>query len=437
MYKSDWKTECRNIGLLLLAATLIGWLIDSLPWVLFISTLAYLAWSLYQLQRIHSWLYGEEKPDPPEAKGLWGDVFDGIYRLQRQGKEERLRLQAVVDYLQDSFASLDDGAVMIDSRGNIEWTNQAAGKLLGLRYPEDTKQQLVNFIRAPEFIRYFEDQDYSTSLQLTSPYNSHYQLQISVTNFGRGSRLLFVRDITATDRMQQMLKDFVANVSHELRTPLTVITGYLETLSDNSYSLDDELRWRRAVDQMLDQSHRMESLIKDLIVLSRLESLPDIAEQLPMAIRPMLEVIRDDVLTAVKAPRDIIIECDDSLQLVGNSIELQSAFSNLVMNAAKYTPVEGEITIRWFADGQHLCLSVEDNGEGIDSHHLPRLTERFYRVDKSRSIETGGTGLGLAIVKHILLHHEAELMISSQVGKGSTFSCLFPRSRAFSQLDTA
>jgi two-component system phosphate regulon sensor histidine kinase PhoR len=431
MHSSNWKTEYRNIGVLLLGAVFIGLLTDSLPWVLFISTCAYSAWLLYQLQRIHSWLYSEEKPDPPEAKGLWGDVFDGIYRLQRRGKEEQLRLQAVVDYLQDSFASLDDGAVMIDSRGNIEWTNRAAEKLLGLRYPEDTQQQLINFIRAPEFIRYFEQQDYSQSLQLTSPYNNHYELQISVSSFGRGSRLLFVRDITVTNRMQQMLKDFVANVSHELRTPLTVIIGYLETLSDNGSALGDELRWRRAVDQMLNQSHRMESLIKDLIVLSRLESMPGVADQAPIAIRPMLEVIRDDVLVAVKGPRKINIECDDSVQLVGNSVELQSAFSNLVMNAAKYTPVEGEITIRWFADHRHLYLAVEDRGEGIESHHLPRLTERFYRVDKSRSIDTGGTGLGLAIVKHILLHHEAELTISSRVGEGSTFSCVFPRSRAF------
>lgn len=437
MHSSDWKTECRNIGLLILVALFIGLLTDSLPWSLLFAISAYLAWSLYQLQRIHSWLYGEEKSAPPEAKGLWGDVFDGIYRLQRQGKEEQLRLQAAVDYLQDSFASLDDGAVMIDSRGNIEWTNRAAGKLLGLRYPEDTQQQLINFIRAPEFIRYFERQDYSTSLQLTSPYNNRYELQISVTNFGRGSRLLFARDITATHRMQQMLKDFVANVSHELRTPLTVIIGYLETLSDNSSVLNDEIRWRRAIDQMLNQSHRMESLIKDLIVLSRLESVPDIAEQAPIAIRPMLEVIREDVLAAVKGRRNITIECDDSLQLVGNSAELQSAFSNLVMNAAKYTPVDGEITIRWFADHQHLYLAVEDSGEGIEDHHLPRLTERFYRVDKSRSIETGGTGLGLAIVKHILLHHEAELTISSHVGKGSTFNCVFPRSRAFPQSDPA
>ena len=359
------------------------------------------------------------------------------YRLQRQGKEEQQRLQAAVDYLQDSFASLDDGAVMIDARGNIEWTNRAASDLLGLRYPEDTRQNLVNFIRAPEFIRYFEGRDYSKPLQLTSPYNSHFELQISVTHFGGGSRLLFARDITTTHRMQQMLKDFVANVSHELRTPLTVIIGYLETLSDNSAQLNDDLRWRRAIDQMLSQGHRMESLIKDLIVLSKLEAVSDAASHSPIAIRPMLEIIRSDVLAAVKSERSITIECDDSLQLLGNSSQLQSAFSNLVMNAAKYTPENGEITIRWFAENQHLCLAVEDNGEGIDSHHLPRLTERFYRVDKSRSIDTGGTGLGLAIVKHILLQHQAELKITSDVGKGSSFSCVFPLSRALPQSHTA
>lgn len=437
MGSTDWKSECRNLCVLLVVAIPVGLLMGSLPWVLLCVVGVYLVWTLYQLQRIHSWLYHTTDTDPPEAGGLWGDVFNGIYRLQRQGKEEQQRLQAAVDYLQDSFASLDDGAVMIDAQGNIEWTNRAAGDLLGLRYPEDTRQHLVNFIRAPEFIRYFEGRDYSKPLQLTSPYNSHFELQISVTHFGGGSRLLFARDITTTHRMQQMLKDFVANVSHELRTPLTVIIGYLETLSDNSAQLNDDLRWRRAIDQMLSQGHRMESLIKDLIVLSKLEAVSDAASHSPIAIRPMLEIIRSDVLAAVKSERSITIECDDSLQLLGNSSQLQSAFSNLVMNAAKYTRENGEITVRWFAENKHLCLAVEDNGEGIESHHLPRLTERFYRVDKSRSIDTGGTGLGLAIVKHILLQHQAELKITSDVGKGSSFSCVFPLSRALPQSHTA
>ncbi len=446
MHNIDWKIECRNLGILLLLAGLAGWLLGLVSWCLLIASLAYIAWTLFQLQRIHSWLARQSDTDPPESKGLWGDVLDGIYRLQRQGKEERSRLQAAVDYLQDSFASLDDGAVMIDKRGNIEWSNVAAEKLLGLRYPDDRTQQVVNLIRAPEFISYFEGDDYSSSLLIDSPHNNSYQLQINISYFGRGSRLLFARDVTENNRLQQMRKDFVANVSHELRTPLTVINGYLETLSDtvgnkgNVQAIDaspNELRWRRAVDQMLNQSHRMESLIKDLMVLSKLETVPEASKDEPIVLEPMLEMIKEEVVAAFKDTRVINIECDASLRLVGNANELRSAFANLVMNAAKYSESDGIITIRWYGDTQHCYLEVEDNGEGIDDIHLPRLTERFYRVDKSRSIETGGTGLGLAIVKHILLRHQADLKITSVLGEGSTFTCEFPRMRMLAESHTA
>jgi two-component system, OmpR family, phosphate regulon sensor histidine kinase PhoR len=428
MNNIDRKIEIRSIGLLLLFAGSIGWYLGFLPWTLLIACIGYICWNLYQLRRVHQWLLQTDETDPPEGVGLWGDVLDNLYRIQKGAREERLRLQAAVDYMRDSFASLDDAAVMIDSRGNIEWSNKAAEKLLGLRYPEDTHQQLLNLLRAPEFIRYFESEDYRQSLQMASPRSNHNQLQINITYFGQGSRLLFARDITETYRLQVMRTDFVANVSHELRTPLTVINGYLETLADHDVA--DDLRWRRAINQMLIQSHRMESLIEDLIILSRLETMPEATEQNRLEIRPILESICEEVQASVKGEREISIDCDDSIQLMGSAKELRSAFANLISNAAKYTDPQGEITVRWYGDSDHIYLSVEDNGEGIDSQHLPRLTERFYRVDKSRSMDTGGTGLGLAIVKHILLHHQAELKISSTIGEGSTFSCEFPRSRA-------
>ena len=432
MHTIDWKIECRNLGLMFLAAGLVGWALGSLPWVLLITSIVYIGRVLWQLQKIQQWLHEEAVSEPPESGGLLGDVLDSIYRLHLTGQKEQFRLQAAVDYLQDSFASLDDAAVMIDRFGSIEWSNNAAEKLLGLRYPQDTKQQLINLVRAPKFIRYFENDDRPHSLQIVSPHNNNYHLQITITYFGQGSRLLLARDITETNRLQQMRKDFVANVSHELRTPLTVINGYLETMADNGAeaSVADELRWRRMMDQMLSQSKRMETLIKDLIILSRLETVPAVAGQHPVKLRPMLEMIRGEVLAAVKGEREITIECSESIELLGDSAELHSAFVNLVMNAAKYTPDKGRISIRCYSDKRQLYLEVEDNGEGIDEHHLPRLTERFYRVDKSRSIDTGGTGLGLAIVKHILLHHQAQLAIRSSLGKGSTFTCVFPISRA-------
>lgn len=427
MHKADWKNECRNLALLLAVAALLGWFIGAVAWALFVASGGYIAWNLYQLQRIQAWLSQHSEVDPPESQGLWGDVLDGIYRLQRRGKEERVKLQAAVDYLRDSFASLEDAAVMLDREGLIEWSNIAAEKLLGLRYPQDTRQQLVNLIRSPEFIEYFEGDDYHSALMMVSPQLPDLQLQINITYFGQGSRLLFARDISQTYRLQQMRKEFVANVSHELRTPLTVINGYLETLNDSDKV--DELPWRRAISQMLTQSHRMEALIKDLIALSRLESVAKSSEQIAVEISPMLALIRSEALTTVKPTLTINIDCDDSIQLLGNPDELRSAFTNLVINAAKYTQDGGVIDIRWYADQQHAYLEVEDNGEGIDGSHLVRITERFYRVDKSRSVETGGTGLGLAIVKHILLRHQAELKISSEPDVGSIFCCVFPVNR--------
>lgn len=426
MRNIDWKIECRNIIMLLGLAGVAGSFFGLQLWAILAVALAYIAWTLVQLKRIFDWLQRSDGTPPPESRGIFGTVLDNIYRSQRLSNEERKKLKAEVQYLQDSFASLDDGAVMIDENGAIKWCNLASTRLMGLRYPGDTGRQIINLIRNPAFVSYFEAQDYDDDLQLRSPANDNLQLQVHVTFFGEGSRLMLVRDITQTNRLQKMRKDFVANVSHELRTPLTVINGYLETLADSRTA--DELLWRRAVDQMLTQSHRMEALIKDLMVLSRLESAPQAAEHDAITLRPMLEMIREEALASVPSARDIkiTIECDDSLVLQGNSTELHSAINNLVVNAAKYSGDHGNIVIRWYRDQQSAYLQVEDHGGGIEAHHLPRLTERFYRVDNSRSIATGGTGLGLAIVKHILLHHQAELRIQSVVGKGSTFTCVFP-----------
>lgn len=435
---TDWKIECRNLGILLLTVGLIAWPLGVLFPAWFLAALAYIGWTMFQLNRIQFWLEQGDNQAPPESAGLWGDVLDRIYRLQIAGQSERQRLRDEIAYLKDSLTSLADGAVMVDTDDNIEWCNRAAAKLLGLRYPEDRNQHLQNLIRTPEFVRYYEQEDYDKPLQMVSPYNNNYELQISVSYFGQGSRLLFARDITETNRLQRMRKDFVANVSHELRTPLTVISGYLQTLADSgSHILKDELRWRRALEQMLSQANRMENLVKDLIALSRLESVPETIDKTQVAVRALLESIAEEVRAATNGNRNITVECDDRWQLIGSADKLHSAFANLVMNAAKYSDDGGTIVIRWYRRKESLVLEVEDDGEGIEERHLPRLTERFYRVDNSRSIETGGTGLGLAIVKHILLRHQAELKIESSLGEGSTFSCIFPLSRAVACSDTA
>lgn len=431
MLTNNWKSELYRLLLWLGGALLIGWLLDLTPWMLAFAACAFAARSIYHLHHLQQWLAHRSALEPPEAGGLWGEVMDGLYRMQQKDRRERVRLRALISYLRESFTSLPYGAVMIDVENNIEWSNKAAETLLGLRFPEDTGQQILNLVRAPEFFSYFEAEDYSKPLEIPSPYRGNIYLQIHITFFGKRSRLLFVRDITQTYRLEQMRKDFVANVSHELRTPLTVINGYLETFADSSVleKGGNNPRWARALDQMLIQSRRMQTLINDLLLLSRLETLPQAGEHDAFAVRPLLEMIREEALASVGGNREIAIECDDALSLVGQRDELRSAFANIVFNAARYTESGGKIAMRWYADREHAYLQVEDNGVGIDAEHIPRVTERFYRVDKSRSMDTGGTGLGLAIVKHVLLRHQARLHITSTPGEGSCFSCVFPLTR--------
>lgn len=432
MLTNNWKSELYRLLLWLCGALLVGWLLNLTPWALAAVACAFAGRSIYHLHQLQQWLSQRPGVEPPEAGGLWGEVMDNLYRMQQKDRRERVRLRALIGYLRESFASLPYGAVMIDPENNIEWSNKAAEALLGLRFPDDTGQQIVNLVRGPEFVNYFEAEDYSKPLEMPSPLRGDVHLQIHVTFFGKRSRLLFIRDVTQTVRLERIRKDFIANVSHELRTPLTVINGYLETFADASSSSTagaDNPRWARALDQMLIQSHRMQTLINDLLLLSRLEALPQPQQQDALAVRPLLEMIREEALASVGGKREIGIECDDGLALVGEREELRSAFANLVFNAARYTESGGKIAIRWRADRDYAYLEVQDNGVGIEAEHIPRLTERFYRVDKSRSMDTGGTGLGLAIVKHVLLRHQARLQITSKAGAGSCFACVFPLTR--------
>lgn len=427
------KPELIRLALWLLLALVIGWPLGVAGWALALVALAYCGYYSYHLWRLLRWLRleADDAKEPPEAKGVWGDIYDQIYHWQRRNRTARERLSAQINYIQESFMSLPYGVVMLDPDANIEWCNVAAEQLFGLRQPEDQGQQLLNLVRDPSFVEYFEAEQYKRPLEFESPYNRRIYLQVHVSFFGQRSRLLFARDITQTRKLEQMRKDFVANVSHELRTPLTVINGYLETFADSLEGTSP--RWKRAVEQMLAQSKRMQNLVNDLILLSRLETVPQDSQQDRLELLPMLKAIREEALASVTTSREITIECDETLSLVGHRDELRSAFANIIYNAAKYTEPGGSIQIRWFADSDGAYLQVEDDGIGIEAEHIPRLTERFYRVDNSRSIETGGTGLGLAIVKHVLLRHQAKLEVTSTPGKGTCFTCVFPLMRTIRQ----
>lgn len=423
----NWhSTLIRHLLLLVTGCLLIGLVTGYYGWSLAAGVALYLGWTLKQLLRLHDWLRNHQPDEaPPDDYGLWGEVFDSIYHLQRRDQRVRGRLQAVIDRVQESTAALKDAVVMLDSDGNLEWWNRAAETLLGLKTPQDSGQPVTNLVRHPRFKEYFEQDNYAEPLDIPSPVNDHLRIQLYITRYGNNEHLMLVRDVTRLHQLEQMRKDFIANVSHELRTPLTVICGYLETLLDN---VDDvNPRWKRPLSQMQQQGERMQTLLNDLLLLAKLEATDYPSDNQPVPIDSLLRTIKNDA-QALSGQRNqtITLDVEADVALKGSETELRSAFSNLVFNAVKYTQDGGHIRIRWWSDGSGAHLSVQDSGVGIDSKHLPRLTERFYRVDSSRNASTGGTGLGLAIVKHVLLRHRARLEISSVLGHGSTFTCHFP-----------
>ena len=423
----DWRgLLSRRVLTVVSLSLLLGLISGEYAWSLVAGLGAYLYWNLRQLVRLYLWLK-HAGPDelPPESNGLWGEVFDAIYHLQKRNQRARGRLQAVIDRVQESTAALRDAVIMLDAQGNLEWWNRAAETLLGLKATQDGGQPITNLVRHPRFKEYFAQENYGEPLELPSPVGDHIRLQFQLTLYGNGEHLMLVRDVTRVHQLEQMRKDFVANVSHELRTPLTVLTGYLETLLDNVDEVQP--RWRRALQQMQQQGTRMQNLLTDLLLLARLEAADYPADNRPVAVAPLLQSIRSDAI-ALSAERGhrIELQADPALLLKGSEAELRSAFSNLVFNAVKYSPEGGDIRIRCWRDAEGAHLAVQDSGPGIEAKHIPRLTERFYRVDASRAANTGGTGLGLAIVKHVLLRHRARLEISSTPGKGSSFVCHFP-----------
>jgi two-component system, OmpR family, phosphate regulon sensor histidine kinase PhoR len=423
----DWRNVLTRLTLLTTLLAASGWLVGQVLLTILLGLLLYLCYTLYQIVRLNHWLHttiSVKDSPPPEAGGVWGDIFDGIYKLQRREWQATDHLKNILDKAQESSAALDIAVVMINSRGNLEWWNRAAEKLLGFK-PQDQRQAVANLIREPRFLEYFQSEKYRTPLQLPSPVSSRIMLEFQITRFGAGERLMLVRDISRVHKLESMRKDFVGNVSHELRTPITVITGYLETLLDNREGIPE--RWNRPLEQMYQQSRRLEAIITDLLTLSGLETRAVPRDPAPVALTPLLEgVLHDAEKVYADKRHHFSLEGAADLTLAGNSEELYSAFSNLVLNAAKYTPPGGHIRIICSKGGSLFSVSVEDDGPGIEEHHLPRLTERFYRVDESRSSTTGGTGLGLAIVKHSLARNGGVLEIFSEVGAGSRFACCFP-----------
>jgi len=411
-----------KIVLLVLGAAMLGWVYGYPATAVIITLTAIIFFWLYQIDKVQSWLSDPER-NLPETYGIWSDLLALIYFHQRKSAAVQAQLQSTIEYMQSSLAVIRDGVVMVDEYGVIIWFNRSVEPLLGLRYSEDTGQRLTNLVRDPAFNNYFLAGDYSEPLQFEAAGKRELVfLRVEITHFGEGDRVLFIRDISDSVRMEQMRSDFVANVSHELRTPLTVISGYLGTMKANCEDLPQ--RYRKPLEQMGEQAHRMESLVRDLLWLSKIESDQNARLDETVDIRGLLQELRDELGEAYPQAT-LVLELSSEQSITGSYHQLYSAVSNLVINAIKYSGENSTVTIAWFEERGKNRLSVTDTGIGIDAIHLPRLTERFYRVDESRNSTTGGTGLGLAIVKHVAAAHDARLLVESRVGEGSAFTLVF------------
>jgi two-component system, OmpR family, phosphate regulon sensor histidine kinase PhoR len=405
------------------AGLLIGWAFGHLFAGVAFCVGAYFAWHLICLFRVDWWLRHRSFSDPPDLGGAWGEAINYIVRLHRRKRFHKQRFIQLFRQIQRSTAALPDGVVILNAEHEIVWFNRMAALLLNLRRPADLGLRIDNLVRQPEFARYLSGGQYANPVVIRVGTGEPQFLSLQFVPYGEGQLLLLVRDVSRQMQLEGMRKDFVANASHELRSPLTVISGYLETLSQDPI-LDRELQGPLA--EMRRQADRMTQIIRDLLELSRLEAMDGEVQGEPIDVAALLATLRKDVLARPERPREIRVTLDSDASLIGNESEIHSAFFNLVDNAAKYTPAEGSIEMRWWVDVDGGHFSVTDTGIGIQPEHIPRLTERFYRVDPARSRSTGGSGLGLAIVKHVLQRHGAVLEVESAPGKGSLFACHFP-----------
>jgi two-component system phosphate regulon sensor histidine kinase PhoR len=356
--------------------------------------------------------------DPKNS--IWDEIQQHIFHANKASKKRQKKLIRIIKKFRKSTAALPDAVVVLGKNNEIDWFNNAAKSILGFK-KKDKGQYILNLIHTPEFINFIQEKKVDAVLNITSPTEPNITLEIKIAAYGKNSYLLVAHDISYLKNIERMRKDFVDNISHELRTPLTVLKGYLETLAEMPEEHSPLLN--HSLQQMKAQSDRMQYLTDDLLLLANLET--EKSEQSNINIPVLLEQIRQESSEPNKKKQRLELISNCNQPLLGNLKELHSAFSNLIINALKYSPKDSLVKVRWYKDKHNLILDVIDKGEGISQADLPRITERFYRADVKRTQEARGTGLGLAIVKHVLVRHNAQLNISSQLGKGSTFSCVF------------
>ena len=428
---SDIWQRSSNILFIVFIAAMVWVILGSMNALIFFSV-AMLWMVLHHTRHIvalERWLQlSDHTPGSiPAGSGAWDDVFAHLARYVRQHSQSRELLSLALERMRSVTSAMPDGIVILDEHDRIDWCNPVAEQHLGINLTLDAGQQITYLVRQIPFVEYLAARKFSNPLILKQTRQHGMIVSLQLVPYGYNQKLLISRDITRFEKIETMRRDFIANVSHELRTPLTVIGGFLETLS-----ADDNVNTgfnKRALALMTEQTTRMQRLVEDLLILSRLENEQNKASEKTVNVVSLLHDVLQDAESLSSGRHQIKLNIATHDQLLGSEQELRSAFGNLISNAIRYTPDKGEIVINWEKRGGQGVFFVQDSGIGIEAEHIPRLTERFYRVDSSRSRETGGTGLGLAIVKHVLNRHEARLEIASEVGKGSRFTIWFPAKR--------
>ncbi|MDH3333970.1 MAG: phosphate regulon sensor histidine kinase PhoR [Gammaproteobacteria bacterium] len=414
-----------GVFMFLAAGGAIGWLYDRPGLGLMVAALLALLWQVRQLLSFDRALRTGNFEDFRQGEGIWEQIFSRFHYESEKATRRKLGYRQLLREVRKSTNAMPDGAVILNDENEIIFCNRAAKQLAGIKRKKDRGQRVDNILRDPELTRLLHADDQSLTVEIVSPIDDGSWLSCRVVPYGGDQKLLLLRDVTERMRLSKMRRDFVANASHELRSPLTVIAGYLDSLAD-----DDEMPadWAKPVTQMQGQARRMRHILGEMLELSRLESAGVADADDSVDVSRLLE----DASSAFEGHADIasiVIDAEPGAQLSGSAAEIETVIVNLLSNAVRFTPTDGEITLTWRVDSAGADLIVADTGEGIDAEHIPRLTERFFRVDKGRARDKGGTGLGLAIVKHVLARYDAELIISSEPGEGSEFRCHFPSDR--------
>lgn len=417
----SWKRLVLELVLCCLPALILGALFGYLPWFLLAAVTGLLVWHFWNLLQLSWWLWVDRSMTPPPGHGSWEPLLYGLHQMQMRNKKRRRELGSLIKRFRSGAESLPDAVVLTTAEGMIFWCNGLAQQLLGLRWPDDNGQNILNLLRYPEFTQYLKGQEFLKPLNLVL--NNGRHLEIRVMPYSEQQLLMVARDVTQMHQLEGARRNFFANVSHELRTPLTVLQGYLEMMQEQA--LEGALR-EKALHTMREQTSRMEGLVRQLLTLSKIEASPVQLLNETIDVPMMLRVVEREAQTLSQQKQTIEFHIDSSLKVLGSEDQLRSAISNLVYNAVNHTPPATHIVVSWKRVPHGAEFSVEDNGPGIAAEHIPRLTERFYRVDKARSRQTGGSGLGLAIVKHAVNHHDSRLNITSTAGQGTRFSFILP-----------